>query len=480
MKAFYILIFYLFSTHNVSSQNARIIGTISDDSYASVILSPSIYSKLIDSKTEINSKRGAFEFPIQVSYPSFYRLYYKEKRISIYVEPNKTIQLSIDNSKASDFVNFYGDLAKENSFLNQGNIPMIGTSTQRDYFKEKAQEGKDAYLNAVKSEMVSQNQAFDKLAANFELGSTFSDLYRKNNIEMAGVLYMYYYAKFAPTNPDSFIAVSSDFRDIFNYLPKSEDGYQGSLLYFENRMNDLKSKVMGRFKDQYVAHQIDDLQLYKAYYQEASMLPVGEMRDLIRENILGEWVSYYGRAIDMKAEILDYIQSIPDGAKKDAVVQKIRNLSEYEMNKPAPIFSFEDNAGNVRNLKELVGKVVFIEAWASWNKASTDEIPYSKKLYEKYKDNPDIQFLYISLDENKQNWQNALRQNMLNNGLQGIVTPGGFNSDFAQKYAIQNLPTYIIIDKSGNMIHHRAPKPSQTEKIYILLDTLLKTKTDSK
>ncbi len=122
------------------SQNAKIIGNITDNAYASIILSPAIYSKLIDSKTEISSKRGAFEFNIQVDQPCFYRLYYRDKRISIYIEPKKTVQVSIDNSKETEFANFYGNLSTENTFLNQGEIPMIGSPAQRETFKKLAKE----------------------------------------------------------------------------------------------------------------------------------------------------------------------------------------------------------------------------------------------------------------------------------------------------------------------------------------------------
>lgn len=458
---------------NCSAQNARIIGNLTDNDYASIILSPAIYSKLVDSKKELSSKRGAFEFNVQVSQPCFYRLYYRDKRISIYIEPNKTVQLSIDNFKESEFVNFYGDLSSENSFLNQGGIPMIGTPIQKANFKNLALEGEANYMTAVRNEMKVQRELFMQIASDAKLSNDFISIYEKNNIDMAGLLYQYYYAKFVSSNSDSFIVQNPKFLDLFSALP-AESGYESALLYFENQMNGLKSKVNLKFKDPIVFNRADDLELYKAYIKEANTLPESITKSYLLENLIGEWVSYYGRTVDLKEEIYSFVNNLSNEAKREAVKKKLVNLAEYETGKPAPIFSFEDNAGNIRTLKEFVGKIVFIDAWASWCGPCIAEIPHAKTLYEKYKKNPDIEFITISIDENKENWQKALRSHQLNDGIQGIAFPGGFNSDFARKYSIQGIPSYIIIDKSGNMVNNKAPAPSQKERLYLLLNTLLK------
>lgn len=462
----------LFMETAVFAQNAKIIGNITDNAYASIILSPAVYSKLIDSKTEISSKRGAFEFNIQVNHPCFYRLYYRDKRISIYIEPKKTVQVSIDNGKEIEFANFYGDLSTENTFLNQGEIPMIGTPAQRENFKKIAKESESSYMNAVKTEMSTQRDAFKQLASSAGLSPEFIDLYEKNNIDMAGLLYQSYFARFGSSNPDSFIVQNPTFLDIFKALP-AEKGYESSLLFYENQMNALKSRVNLRYKEPIIHNKTDDLELYKSYIREANGMPESLVKTYLIENLIGEWVSYYGRTVDIKDEIYSFTNSIPNEAKKEAVKKKLINLAQYETGKPAPIFSFEDNAGNVRNLKEFVGKLVFIDVWASWCGPCIAEIPFSKTVYQKYKNNPDIQFLTLSIDENKENWEKALRMHQLNDGIQGISFPGGFNSDFAKKYSIQGIPSYILIDKSGNMVNHKAPSPSQTEKLYKLLDNLL-------
>jgi len=459
----------------LSAQNVKIHGNVVDDNYSSVILSPAVYSKLIDSKSEFNPKKGYFEFNITVNSPCFYRIYYKEKRVSLYVEPGASIQLSIDNSKSEDYTTFFADLGAENTVLNQKNLPSFGTKEQREKLKQLSANGKEAFFQGIDDEVRTQEQSFLHLAEEANLGKNFIELYTKNNFEMAGLLYKYYYPRFAYGDIDSFIVMNPSFIDIYKSLPKSAE-YSNVLLYYENQMNYLKAKVNLGYKDDIINKKTDDLKLYNSYIHEASNYPEGFLKDYLLENLIGEWVSYYGRTTDIKDRIVEYVGQIKDSKKLEAVKKKLVNLAQYESGKPAPIFSFEDNAGNIRNLKEFVGKIVYIDVWASWCGPCMAEIPFAKDVYARYKDNPDIVFLYISIDEKKENWEKAMREKKLYDGIQGIAFPNGFNSDFARKYSVQGIPNYILIDKSGNLITHRAPKPSQPEKIYPLLDKLLGVK----
>lgn len=472
----HLLTIVLFCINFSFSQNVRIHGNIIDDNYAAIILSPAVYSKLVDSKTEFNPKRGAFEFNISVSAPCFYRLYYKEKRVSIYVEPGTSIQLSLDNTKTEDYITFYSNFISENTILNQKNLPTIGTKEQREKLKSIAAQGKEEYFKAIENEMKIQEEAFLKIAEDANLSRDFIDLYTRNNIEMAGLLYKCYYPRFAFGSADSFIVKNPDFLDIYKSLPKGNNGYSQVVLYYENEMNYLKSKANQKFADEILSKKVDDLTLYKSYIQEANTYPNEILREYLIENLIGEWISFYGRTTDLKEQIVDFVEKLTDPKKRDLVKRKLVNLAQYETGKPAPIFSFEDNSGNIRNLKEFVGKIVYIDAWASWCAPCIAELPYSKEVYNRYKGNPDIVFLYISIDDNKENWEKMLRERKLYDEIQGIAFPNGFNSDFARKYSIQGIPNYILIDKSGNLITHRAPKPSQPEKLYPLLDKLLGVK----
>jgi thiol-disulfide isomerase/thioredoxin len=50
-------------------------------------------------------------------------------------------------------------------------------------------------------------------------------------------------------------------------------------------------------------------------------------------------------------------------------------------------------------LKDLAGKVVLINEWATWCGPCNEELPKLQKLYEQMKDRSDIQILTFNIDE---------------------------------------------------------------------------------
>lgn len=255
-------------------------------------------------------------------------------------------------------------------------------------------------------------------------------------------------------------------------MPNHSDYYHCPL-YIDNRMNILKANVNGKNKPLIISKNTDDLELYKGYISEAELEHDSYLRETLIENLIGEWVNSYGRTSELKQEIVAYIDQVKDADRKIALKKRLVNLAQYETGQPAPNFSFEDYSGNKRHSRELVGKIVYIHVWSSTNTASMTEWKAAKEIYIKYKDQPDFIFLYLSIDEEKETWEKAIREQKLTDEIQAISFPNGYNSDFARKYAIQSLPSYILIDKSGNIISNRVPKPSQPEKLIPLLDKLL-------
>ena len=58
-----------------------------------------------------------------------------------------------------------------------------------------------------------------------------------------------------------------------------------------------------------------------------------------------------------------------------------------------------DPEGNVIDAKELKGKTIFMNIWATWCAPCVAEMPNINKLYGNVGSNPDIVFLMISHDK---------------------------------------------------------------------------------
>ena len=134
-------------------------------------------------------------------------------------------------------------------------------------------------------------------------------------------------------------------------------------------------------------------------------------------------------------------------------------------------FTMTDKNGKVVSLKDLRGKAVYIDCWATWCGPCCMEIPYMEKLYEHYKNNKDIELISISLDTNKNKWLNKLKEDKPK--WHQFICPDNFNSQLCKNYDIDAIPRFLFFDKDGRILSLNAPRPSD-ERIIKYIDENLK------
>jgi thiol-disulfide isomerase/thioredoxin len=125
-------------------------------------------------------------------------------------------------------------------------------------------------------------------------------------------------------------------------------------------------------------------------------------------------------------EFLDYevvAKEIIEGFPASPVVKSVelqleQNRAAYNATqilapgKEAPALAFADTSGTIKELKNLRGKVVLIDFWASWCGPCRRENPNVVRLYDKY--NKDGFEIYsVSLDNNAQKWKYAIEKDSL-------------------------------------------------------------------
>jgi thiol-disulfide isomerase/thioredoxin len=110
-------------------------------------------------------------------------------------------------------------------------------------------------------------------------------------------------------------------------------------------------------------------------------------------------------------------------------------------------------------ISQYKGKVLFIDFWASWCSACRQEMPSEARLVNLYKGKK-VAFLYISTDNDINNWTKASTEEELNNHNSFLL----LNADkapFVEKYKINTAPRYLLIGKNGEIIDSDAPRPSE-------------------
>lgn len=140
--------------------------------------------------------------------------------------------------------------------------------------------------------------------------------------------------------------------------------------------------------------------------------------------------------------------------------------------KPSPKFTFENHKGGKTTLDSFKGKYVYIDVWATWCGPCRGEIPYLKKVEEKYH-GKNIEFVSVSIDdaEDHQTWKDFVTNKQL--GGTQLYAENAWENAFIQGYGVNSIPRFILIDPKGNVVDGDAKRPSDPE-LTAQLDKLLK------
>jgi len=150
-------------------------------------------------------------------------------------------------------------------------------------------------------------------------------------------------------------------------------------------------------------------------------------------------------------------------------LQKIENdygLKESLRATDAHTVALTDYKGNITNfdsfLKKHIGKVVYVDFWASWCAPCRDKIPDSKELAKSFT-GKDVAFTYVSIDKNKTHWQKAVKAEKLETKTANFLATNHEIATFFKDIDMKSIPRYLLFDKTGKLIHENAPGPDSKE-----------------
>lgn len=111
-------------------------------------------------------------------------------------------------------------------------------------------------------------------------------------------------------------------------------------------------------------------------------------------------------------------------------------------------------------VKMYEGKVIYLDFWASWCRPCKVEMPHSLKMQEKFKDK-DVAFVYISTDRDANAWKKAISS--LNITGEHYRVNRNVHTQMNEKFNVQYIPRYVLIDKKGNVVDANAKRPSNAQ-----------------
>ena len=155
-----------------------------------------------------------------------------------------------------------------------------------------------------------------------------------------------------------------------------------------------------------------------------------------------------------------------------AFAQKVPTVMKTEFSSIALKDTVQNVDGQTITIKDVLhqynGKVVVLDLWATWCGDCIVGMPKLKDLKDK---NPDVQFVYFSMDKTEEAWKKGIEKY----NIQGdhYYMGNNWKSEFSTSIDLNWIPRYIILDQNGKIAKYYSVKAEDPD-VQLTIDSLLK------
>ena len=143
--------------------------------------------------------------------------------------------------------------------------------------------------------------------------------------------------------------------------------------------------------------------------------------------------------------------------------QKVPQVLKTEFSKEALAQKITSQNGKKLTVSEVLkqheGKILIIDFWASWCRDCILALPSTKELKEK---NPEIEFVYFSLDRSHEQWKKGLEKYEIAEN-ENYWFDEGWKNNFNNYIDLNWVPRFIIVDQKGAIAKYYAISPADPE-----------------
>jgi peroxiredoxin/Tfp pilus assembly protein PilF len=143
-----------------------------------------------------------------------------------------------------------------------------------------------------------------------------------------------------------------------------------------------------------------------------------------------------------KTELRAFLQRVPSGPIADRAAKLIADPRRVGQSF-APDFSVKTVQGNTYTLKDLSGKIVVLDFWATWCQPCRASVSDLRDLRKKYS-NDQLVLISLSADDDAQKWKDFIEKKQMD-------WPQVLDSEHEMRtlFGVHAFPTYVIIDGDG-------------------------------
>ena len=168
----------------------------------------------------------------------------------------------------------------------------------------------------------------------------------------------------------------------------------------------------------------------------------GKSTDAIKAILIKNFKAKYGQA-----STDDYIAKL----EKASYLKMLAELRKGLLSDAAPLFTLVDLQGQQVNLSDLKNKVVIADFWATWCGPCKASFPAMQKMVTKYKDDPNVKFVFIDT------WENGDDNTKKHADVTKFIAANKYDfhvlmdndAKVVTDFKISGIPTKFVIDKNG-------------------------------
>lgn len=400
------------------------------------------------------SEEGYFHKELEIPHKIELHIYISDNQVLGLISSGDSLHLCMN--KESGEVLFSGnslraDLSNDINWYNR-------TSDKIKISPEQLATSVDSFLLFAQNYIEEEKQKRDNLCAK----KTCSPLFKEWSDQFITYSVASYISDFEIINSTNLRADNIQALYSEQVFPTNRNEYFYSTWYFIH-INNLGMSLA--FNDEKFKQLRNDDQLLMSYKYGLKLIiqntSPSQTRDVIAYRFINNTSKTYSKTFQVLAKSAS--QWIEDKELITLLHKKSKTIDEsvsYNISVLDPIDKKEKEVVGdfwAALQKKHEGKVIYIDIYATWCRPCLSEIPKSHEIQKKY-ERQDIAFVNICMSSDRSNWLKLIEKRNIT-GDNYFFTPEQVNN-FKEKYPIIGYPTYMIVDKTGNMASEDAPRPS--------------------